>query len=147
MSSKLYKITAPDNKTSELPLREGTLGPATLDIGGLYKDQGIFTFDPGFVATASCESKITYIDGDKGVLLYRGYPVDQLAGKSSFLEVAYLILYGELPTQPQLDNFVNIIQHHSLVNEAILRFFNGFHYDAHPMAMMTAVPTKPCSTC
>ncbi|HEX6550359.1 MAG TPA: citrate synthase [Gammaproteobacteria bacterium] len=139
MSSKMYKITAPDNKTSELPLREGSMGPATLDIGSLYKDQGIFTFDPGFVATASCESKITYIDGDKGVLLYRGYPVDQLAEKSSFLEIAYLILYGELPNKTQLDTFVNTIQHHSLVNEAILRFFNGFHYDAHPMAMMGAV--------
>ncbi|HET7649882.1 MAG TPA: citrate/2-methylcitrate synthase, partial [Gammaproteobacteria bacterium] len=139
MSSKTYKITAPDNKTSELPLREGTLGPGTLDIAALYKEQGIFTFDPGFVATASCESKITYIDGDQGILLYRGYPVDQLAEKSSFLEIAYLILYGELPTKSQLEEFVNTIQHHSMVNEAILRFFNGFHYDAHPMAMMGAV--------
>ncbi|MGH8399781.1 MAG: citrate/2-methylcitrate synthase, partial [Gammaproteobacteria bacterium] len=139
MSSKIYKLTGPDNKTSELPLREGSLGPATLDIGGLYKDQGIFTFDPGFVSTSSCESKITYIDGDQGILLYRGYPVDQLAAKSNFLEVCYLILYGELPNELQRDTFVNTIRHHSLVNEAILRFFNGFHYDAHPMAMMTAV--------
>ncbi len=139
MQNNIYKLTDPQGKTSEFPLREGTLGPDTLDIGSLYRDLDVFTFDPGFVATASCESKVTYIDGDKGVLLYRGYPVEQLAEKSSFLEVAYLILYGELPTKSQLDGFVNTIQHHSLVNEAILRFFTGFHYDAHPMAMMTAV--------
>lgn len=139
MNNKTCKLSGPDGKTSELPLREGTLGPATLDIATLYKDQGVFTFDPGFVATASCESKITYIDGDKGVLLYRGYPIEQLAGKSNFLEVAYLVLYGELPTKQQLESFTSSIQRHSMVNEAVLRFFSGFHYDAHPMAMMTAV--------
>ncbi|HET7923118.1 MAG TPA: citrate synthase [Gammaproteobacteria bacterium] len=138
-NNKIYKLADPAGKSSELPLREGSLGAPTLDIASLNRDQGIFTFDPGFTATASCESKITFIDGDKGILLYRGYPVEQLAEKSSFLEVAYLTLYGELPTKSQLEEFVNIIQHHSLVNEAILRFFNGFHYDAHPMAMMTAV--------
>ena len=139
MNNKICKLSGPSDKTSELPLRAGTLGPATLDIAGLYKDQGIFTFDPGFVATASCESKITYIDGDKGVLLYRGYPIEQLAEKSNFLEVAYLILYGELPTKTQLAFFTGSIQRHSMVNEAVLRFFSGFHYDAHPMAMLTAV--------
>ena len=139
MNNRIWKLSGPSGKTSELPLREGTLGPATLDIAALYKDQDIFTFDPGFVATASCESKITYIDGDKGILLYRGYPIEQLAEKSNFLEVAYLILYGELPTRIQLDSFTGSIQRHSMVNEAVLRFFSGFHYDAHPMAMLTAV--------
>ncbi|MGH8321803.1 MAG: citrate synthase [Gammaproteobacteria bacterium] len=139
MNNKTYKLTDTNGKTSEIPLREGTLGPGTLDIGGLYKDHGVFTFDPGFVSTASCESKITFIDGEKGVLLYRGYPVEQLAEKSSFLEVAYLILYGELPNKPQLESFTGSIRRHSMVNEAVLRFFSGFHYDAHPMAMLTAV--------
>ncbi|MDE2196633.1 MAG: citrate synthase [Gammaproteobacteria bacterium] len=139
MSNKIYKLSDPSGKTSAPPLREGTLGPATLDIATLYRDLEIFTFDPGFVATASCESKITFIDGEKGVLLYRGYPVEQLAEKSSFLEVAYLILYGELPTNIQFEAFSNSIKRHSMVNEAVLRFFTGFHYDAHPMAMLTAV--------
>ncbi|MGB9429700.1 MAG: citrate synthase [Gammaproteobacteria bacterium] len=139
MNNKIYTLSDPSGKTSEMLLREGTLGPGTLDIGTLYKDQGIFTFDPGFVSTASCESKITFIDGEKGVLLFRGYPVEQLAEKSSFLEVAYLILYGELPTKIQLESFTDSIRRHSMVNEAVLRFFSGFHYDAHPMAMLTAV--------
>ncbi|MGH8362285.1 MAG: citrate synthase [Gammaproteobacteria bacterium] len=139
MQNKTCKLSGPGGAVSELPLHEGTLGPATLEIAALYKDQGIFTFDPGFVSTASCESRITYIDGEHGVLLYRGYPIEQLAEKSSFLEVAYLLLYGELPTKLQLDGFTDSIRKHSMVNEAVLRFFSGFHYDAHPMAMMTAV--------
>ena len=139
MNNKIYKLGDPGGKTSEMILREGSLGPATLDIGTLYRDQGIFTFDPGFMSTASCESKITFIDGEKGVLLYRGYPVEQLAEKSSFIEVAYLLLYGELPSQPQLETFRYSLRRHSMVNEAVLRFFSGFHYDAHPMAMLTAV--------
>ncbi len=139
MNNKIYKLGDPGGKTSEMILREGSLGPATLDIGTLYRDQSIFTFDPGFMSTASCESKITFIDGEKGVLLYRGYPVEQLAEKSSFIEVAYLLLYGELPSQPQLETFRYSLRRHSMVNEAVLRFFSGFHYDAHPMAMLTAV--------
>ncbi len=139
MQNKTCKLSGPGGAVSELPLHEGTLGPATLEIAALYKDQGIFTFDPGFVSTASCESRITYIDGEHGVLLYRGYPIEQLAEKSSFLEVDYLLLYGELPTKLQLDGFTDSIRKHSMVNEAVLRFFSGFHYDAHPMAMMTAV--------
>ena len=139
MHNKIYKLSDPSGKTNEMPLREGSLGPGTLDIGSLYKDQGIFTFDPGFMATASCESKITFIDGENGVLLYRGYPVEQLAEKSSFIEVAYLLLYGELPGKPQLETFRHSLRRHSMINEAVLRFFSGFHYDAHPMAMMTAV--------
>src|SRR5689334_16727927 len=137
--TKNYKLNSPDGKATDMPLKDGSLGPGTLDIGALYKDQKVFTFDPGFMSTASCESKITYIDGDAGVLLYRGYHIEQLAEKSSFLEICYLILYGELPTKAQMEKFNHSIQHHSLVNEAVLRFFNGFHYDAHPMAMMTAV--------
>jgi citrate synthase len=139
MDNKIYKLSAPSGKTSELPLRKGSLGPGTLDIGTLSKEQGVFTFDPGFVATASCESKVTFIDGEQGELLYRGYPVEQLAEKSSFIEVCYLLLYGELPSNTQLEIFRDSLRRHSLVNEAVLRFFNGFHYDAHPMAMLTAV--------
>ena len=139
MNNNIYKLTDPNGKTSDLALRGATLGPGTLDISTLYKDLGVFTFDPGFMATASCESKITYIDGEKGVLLYRGYPVEQLAQNSSFIEVSYLLLYGELPTKTQLEVFRDSLRRHSMVNEAVLRFFSGFHYDAHPMAMLTAV--------
>ncbi|MDE2090683.1 MAG: citrate synthase [Gammaproteobacteria bacterium] len=139
MNNKIYRLSDPSGKTSDLILREGILGPGTLDISTLNKDLGIFTFDPGFMATASCESKITYIDGEKGILLYRGYPVEQLAEKSNFIEVSYLLLYGELPNKTQLETFRNSLRRHSMVNEAVLKFFSGFHYDAHPMAMLTAV--------
>jgi len=139
MNNKVYKLSDPSGKSSEMPLREGSLGPGTLDISNLFKDQGVFTFDPGFVSTASCESKITFIEGEKGVLLYRGYPVEQLAENSSFIEVSYLLLYGELPSKTQLEIFRNSLRRHSMVNEAVLKFFSGFHYDAHPMAMLTAV--------
>ncbi|MCL5799645.1 MAG: citrate synthase [Gammaproteobacteria bacterium] len=121
----------------DLPLRHGTLGPSALEIGRLYADHGLFTYDPGFGSTASCTSAITYIDGDQGVLLYRGYPVEELAERSHFLEVAYLILNGDLPTASQLREFEHEIVHHTLINESLLRFFNGFHHDAHPMAMLT----------
>jgi citrate synthase len=126
-------------KTSELNAISGTIGPDVLNISNLTKDQGVFTFDPGFMATASTESKITYIDGDAGVLLYRGYPVEQLAEKSSFLEVATLLISGTLPTKPELDAFTNSIMRHTMVNEQLLGFFRGFHHDAHPMAMVSAV--------
>ncbi|MGA9854793.1 MAG: citrate synthase [Gammaproteobacteria bacterium] len=139
MNNNVYKLTGPNGKTSDLPLREGNLGPGTLDISTLHKDLDVFTFDPGFMATASCESKITFIDGEKGVLLYRGYPVEQLAENSNFIEVSYLLLYGELPSKTQLETFRNSLRRHSMVNEAVLQFFSGFHYDAHPMAMLTAV--------
>ncbi|HWP94578.1 MAG TPA: citrate synthase [Gammaproteobacteria bacterium] len=140
MSSKTFDLVNPaSGAKAELPVLEGTIGPAAVDIGSLYRQHGIFTFDPGFVSTASCQSAITYIDGDAGVLLYRGYPIEQLAEKCTFLEVAYLILYGELPTREQLDRFTNSIVHHSMIHESLLRFFNGFHYNAHPMAMLTAV--------
>jgi citrate synthase len=117
----------------------GTLGPDVINIANLTKDMNVFTFDPGFMATASTESKITFIDGDAGVLLYRGYPVEQLAEKSSFLEVANLLINGSLATKAELERFRNSIMHHTMVNEQLLRFFQGFHHNAHPMAMVSAV--------
>ena len=139
MSNDAYKLTSPDGKTTELPVRRGTMGPEVVDIGQLYREQGVFTYDPGFVSTGSCDSDITFIDGDKGLLMYRGYPVEQLAAHSNFIEVAYLLLYGELPTTEQLAEFVESISRHTMLNEGMLRFFNGFRYDAHPMAVLSAV--------
>jgi citrate synthase len=127
------------NKSSSLPLVEGTLGPAVADIRKLQSDLGIFTYDPGYGATAACESKITYIDGDEGVLLYRGYPIEQLAERSHFLEVAYLIMYGELPTPQQLTEFELGIMRHTMLHEQIRAFYNGFRRDAHPMAVACGV--------
>src|SRR6201994_301083 len=139
MSTKYELKNLATGKTSPLNAIAGTIGPEALDISNLTKDQGVFTFDPGFMATASTESKITYIDGDAGVLLYRGYPVEQLAEKSSFMEVAYLLLLSELPTKKQLEEYTCNIRHHTMINESLLRFFNGFHHNAHPMAMVSAV--------
>ena len=123
---------------TELPAVTGSIGPAALDIGKLYRDTGCFTYDPGFMSTASCRSAITYIDGDAGVLMYRGYPIEQLAKQSSYLEVAYLLLHGELPNQAQFDAFDNEVTHHSMMHESIRHFLRGFHHDAHPMAMVCA---------
>lgn len=139
MSKEAYKLTSPDGSEIELPVRSGTLGPDVLEIGRLYRDQRVFTYDPGFMATGSCESTITFIDGDEGILLYRGYPVEQLAKHSSFLEVAYLLLHGELPTPSELEKFDTTVRTHTMLNEGMLRFFTGFRYDAHPMAMLSAV--------
>jgi len=139
MSTKFELKNLATGKTTLLNAVSGTIGPEALDISNLTKEQGVFTFDPGFMATASTESKITYIDGDAGVLLYRGHPVEQLAEKSSFLEVANLLIYGDLPTKTQLCAFQNSIMRHTMVNEQLLRFFQGFHHDAHPMAMVSAV--------
>jgi citrate synthase len=139
MSTKYELKNLATAKTSELDAISGTIGPAVINISNLTKEQGVFTFDPGFMATASTESKITYIDGDAGVLLYRGYPVEQLAEQSSFLEVADLLISGALPTRTELDAFQNSIMRHTMVNESLLRFFQGFHHDAHPMAMVSAV--------
>ncbi len=122
----------------ELPIYEGTIGPDVIDVRSLTP-KGVFTFDPGFVSTASCESKITYIDGGKGVLLHRGYPIEQLAEKSDFLEVSFLLLHGELPTPEEKENFVSTIGKHTMVNEQLAEFFNGFRRDAHPMALMCGV--------
>ncbi|WP_290650051.1 citrate synthase [Aquisalimonas sp.] len=137
-----HTVTLTDNATGksvELPVREGTHGPTAVDIKNLYGELGCFTYDPAFTSTASCRSDITFIDGDKGTLLYRGYPIEQLAEHSNFLEVSYLLLYGELPTKPELDAFTDSITRHTMVNESLKNFFNSFHYNAHPMAMLTAV--------
>ncbi len=137
--SKIVKLVDESSqRSSELPLISGTLGPACIDIGTLYKDTGHFTYDPGYGSTASTKSAITYIDGDEGVLLYRGYPIEQLAEKSSFLEVAYLLLNGELPSKTEFDSFDHEITHHTMMHEAQKNFFQGFHHDAHPMAMLAA---------
>ena len=140
MTSSSYSLV--NNETGEkvdLPLVKGTLGPAGADVGKVYDKMDLFTYDPGFTSTCSTKSAITYIDGDQGILLYRGYPVDQLAKHSTFLEVAYLILNGELPTQTQLENFESSIRKHTMINESLRRFFDGFNYDAHPMAMLTGI--------
>lgn len=139
MTKEVFTLTSPDGKTMELPVRKGTTGPDVVEIGRLYAEQGVFTYDPGFVSTGSCDSDITFIDGKEGVLMYRGYPVEQLAKHSSFVEVAYLLLYGELPSADELASFETSITHHSMLNEGMLRFFNGFRYDAHPMAVVSAV--------
>jgi citrate synthase len=127
------------NKSSQLPLVEGTIGPAVADIRRIYGDLGIFTYDPGYGATAACESKITYIDGDAGVLLYRGYPIEQLAEHSTFLEVAYLLMNGDLPKPAELRGFEMGVLRHTMLHEQIRQFYNGFRRDAHPMAVMCGV--------
>src|SRR5271168_3018331 len=126
------------HKSVELPIKHGTIGPSVVDIGKLYAQTGMFTYDPGFTSTASTESKITYIDGDAGVLLYRGYPIDELAEHGDFLETCYLLLYGELPTAAQKADFDYRVTRHTMVHEQMNRFFNGFRRDAHPMSVMVA---------
>ena len=126
-------------KKVQLPLLSPTSGPKTIDIGTLYKELGYFTYDPGFMSTASCSSGITFLDGNKGVLQYRGYAIDQLAEHSSYLEVCYLLIKGDLPNRQELDEFVYQITHHTLLHEALKRFFSGFRRDAHPMAIMVGV--------
>ncbi|MCL2713832.1 MAG: citrate synthase [Alphaproteobacteria bacterium] len=125
-------------KTFDFPIHGGTDGPDVIDISKLYAQTGMFTYDPGFSSTASCQSRITYIDGDAGVLEYRGYPIEQLAEHSDFLETCYLLLYGELPSQAQKLEFDSRITHHNMVHEQMARFFQGFRRDAHPMAIMVA---------
>jgi citrate synthase len=127
------------DKEYKLPAFSGSLGPDVLDIRKLYGDADVFTYDPGFTSTASCESTITFIDGDKGILLYRGYPIDQLAEKSNFLEVCFLLLYGELPTAAQMAEFDHAITNHTMLHEQLVLFFRGFRRDAHPMAVMCGV--------
>ncbi|HJL93396.1 MAG TPA: citrate synthase [Woeseiaceae bacterium] len=140
MTKKHCKLYISDQSESlELEIQKGAMGPDVIDIGKLYSKKSVFTYDPGFISTASCESKITFIDGKKGILLYRGYPVEQLAKSSSFTEVAYLLLYGELPNKSMLNDFAESIAHHTMLNEGMLRLFNGFRYDAHPMAMLSAI--------
>lgn len=135
-------ITICDNrngKTLKLAIQEGTEGPPVVDIRSLYSELGLFTLDPGFKATASCTSNITFIDGEKGILLYRGYPIEQLAAKSTFTETAYLLMKGELPSKQQLNYFNGLINKHTMVHEQLLNFYHGFRRDAHPMAVMVGV--------
>ncbi|MBT7720102.1 MAG: citrate (Si)-synthase, partial [Halieaceae bacterium] len=122
----------------DLPIYSGTLGPDVVDVGSLT-GQGLFTYDPGFVSTAACESQITYIDGGKGVLLHRGYPIEQLAEHSDYLETCYLLLYGELPSEEEKESFVRTVTSHTMVHEQLAHFFNGFRRDSHPMAIMCGV--------
>ena len=139
MTEKVCSLTTPDSEEEiELPLYEGSLGPMGLDISQLYNQKGIFTYDPGYVSTGSCNSKITFVDGKKGILLYRGYPVKQLAERSNFLEVAYLLLNGELPTKQLLEEFTLSINQHKMLHNDMLDFFQGFRHDTHPMAMLLA---------
>jgi citrate synthase len=126
-------------KSYDFPVKKGTIGPDVVDIGKLYGQSGAFTYDPGFTSTASCESKITYIDGDEGVLLYRGYPIEQLAEYGDFIETCYLLYYGELPTMAQRKEFENAITTHTMIHEQMSRFYSGFRRDAHPMAVMVGV--------
>lgn len=139
MSKQVEFNDAVNGKSSQLPLIEGSLGPATIDISRLYRETGHFTYDQGFVNTASCKSAITYIDGDQGILLYRGYPIEQLAKQSNFLEVAYLLINGELPSRDELQGFEHDVTHHTMIHESVKTFMHGFHYDAHPMAMLCGV--------
>ncbi|OHC63377.1 MAG: citrate (Si)-synthase [Rhodocyclales bacterium GWA2_65_19] len=128
-----------DGKSAEFPVYSGSIGPDVIDIRSLYAKTEKFTFDPGFMSTAACKSSITYIDGDKGELLYRGYPIEQLAEQCDFLEVSHLLLYGELPNPAQNDEFHHVIKHHTMVHEQLIRFYSGFRRDAHPMAVMVGV--------
>ena len=128
-----------DGKTTELPVFSGTHGPKVVDFRKFYSETDLFTFDPGFTSTASCESQITFIDGDEGILLYRGIPIEPLAEKSTFLEVAYLLLHGELQNADQAEAFNGSITRHTMVHEKLKNFYNGFRRDAHPMAIMVGV--------
>ena len=140
MAEKLATLSFTDGTPSiDFPVLSGSVGPDVIDIRPLYAKTGKFTYDPGFMSTASCRSTITYIDGDKGVLMYRGYPIEQLAEHCDFLEVAYLIMYGELPNATQKDTFVSTVNKHTMVHEQIARFYQGFRRDAHPMAVLCGV--------
>ncbi|MGA9421278.1 MAG: citrate synthase [Rhodanobacteraceae bacterium] len=140
MSDKSVQfIDAAHNRSATLPVITGSLGDPAIDIGKLHKETGYFTYDPGFMATASTRSAVTFIDGDAGVLLYRGYPIEQLAKQSNFLEVAYLLINGELPDRAEFSKFEDDVTHHSMMHEGLKNFLNGFHYDAHPMAMLCGV--------
>jgi citrate synthase len=139
MADKTATLKLPDGKSLDFPVLSGTLGPEVVDIRTLYGKAGMFTYDPGFLSTASCSSAITFIDGDKGILLYRGYPIEQLAQHCDFLEVCYLLQYGELPNRKQKNEFVDIVTHHTMVHEQLARLYQGFRRDAHPMAVMVGV--------
>ncbi len=135
-------LTIRDNRTGkevELPIIDGTMGPGVVDITKFYRDFGLFTLDPGFKSTASCVSQITFIDGEKGILEYRGYPIEQLAQKSCYMETCYLLMHGELPTQDEFEHFQRLVTEHTMVHEQLLGFYKGFRRDAHPMAILVGV--------
>ncbi len=138
MSEDKMKLEG-DGKSIDLPIHSGTVGPKVIDIRSLYSQTGMFTYDPGYTSTGSCESKITYIDGEAGILLYRGYPIAQLAEKSNFMEVCYLLMYGELPSKEEAAKFEHDITYHTMLHEQLNKFFSGFRRDAHPMAIMVGV--------
>ena len=138
MTDTTVTLGAPTGEKT-YPVLKGTVGPDVIDIRKLYADTGMFTYDPGFTSTGSCQSAITYIDGEKGILLHRGYPIDQLAEKSTFMEVSYLLLHGELPKQAELDKFTYTISRHTMLHEQLATFYRGFRRDAHPMAIMCGV--------
>ncbi len=138
-NKKIATLNLPDGKVIELPVMSGSLGPDVIDITSLYKQADMFTFDPGFTSTGSCKSDITFIDGDQGILLHRGYKIEDLAEKSSFLETSYLLMYGELPTKEKKLEFVNSITMHTMLNEQISNFYRGFKDNAHPMAILCGV--------
>ena len=138
-NKKIAKLNLPNGKVIELPVISGSLGPDVIDITSLYKQADMFTFDPGFTSTGSCKSDITFIDGDQGILLHRGYKIEDLAEKSSFLETSYLLMYGELPTKEKKLEFVNSITMHTMLNEQISNFYRGFKDNAHPMAILCGV--------
>src|SRR5438552_9306356 len=138
MTDKIAAINAPGG-TFDFPVIDGSVGPEVIDIRKLYSETGMFTYDPGFTSTAACQSAITYIDGEKGILLHRGYPIEQLAENSTFMEVSYLLLHGELPKKPELQAFSYTISRHTMVHEQLATFYRGFRRDAHPMAIMCGV--------
>ena len=138
-NKKIATLNLPDGKVIELPVMSGSLGPDVIDITSLYKQADMFTFDPGFTSTGSCKSDITFIDGDQGILLHRGYKIEDLAEKSSFLETSYLLMYGELPSKEKKLEFVNSITMHTMLNEQISNFYRGFKDNAHPMAILCGV--------
>lgn len=138
MTGKSAKLTLPSGETLDLPIYSPSEGNDVIDVSSLVKSK-VFTYDPGFMSTAACESKITYIDGDQGILLYRGYPIDQLAESCDFMEISYLLLNGELPNKEQKDDFIARINNHTMVHEQLAMFFRGFRRDAHPMAIMVGV--------
>jgi len=140
MSEKLATLSFSDGKPSvDLPVYGGSIGPDVIDVRALYGKTGMFTYDPGFMSTASCRSQITYIDGDQGILQYRGFPIENLAENCDFLEVAYLILNGELPNKTEKEKFDGIVTRHTMVHEQLSRFYSGFRRDAHPMAVLVGV--------
>ena len=138
-SNKTATLSYGNGQSIEFPVQSGSIGPDVVDIRTLYGKTGMFTYDPGFLSTASCSSKITYIDGDQGILLYRGYPIEQLAQNCDFLEVCYLLLNGELPTAKEKKGFDDIVMHHTMVHEQLIRLYSGFRRDSHPMAVMVGV--------